>query len=64
MWEISAVCTNAYALAVPYTVNKCVCMSVRMCACGCECVHVYVCVCSLLLGNPNFKYPYLLPRVV
>ena len=23
-----------------------------------------VCVCSLLLGNPNFKGPYLLARVV
>ena len=28
------------------------------------CMCVCVCVCSLLLGNPIFKDPYLLARVV
>ena len=31
---------------------------------ACVCVCVCVCVCSLLLGNPNFKDPYLLAQVV
>ena len=30
----------------------------------CVCVCVCVCVCSLLLGNPNFKDPYLLAQLV
>ena len=32
--------------------------------CVCVCVWVGGCVCSLLLGNPNFKDPYLLAQVV
>ena len=30
------------------------------CVCACVCV----CICSLLLGNPNFKDPYLIAQVV
>ena len=30
---------------------------VCVCLCACACVHAF---CSLLLGNPNFKDPYLL----
>ena len=33
--------------------RKCVCGCVRVGICVC------VCVCSLLLGNPNFKDPYI-----
>ena len=36
------------------------CVRVRMCACVLAGIYVR----SLLLGNPNFKDPYLLARVV
>ena len=38
------------------------CVRVRMCACVCVLAGIHVR--SLLLGNPNFKDPYLLARVV
>ena len=31
-----------------------------MCVCVTHSPHLLMCVCSLLLGNPNFKDPYLL----
>ena len=41
------------------------CVHVAVLACVCVCVYI-VCVhkCSLLLGNLNFKNPYLLAQVV
>ena len=59
---------NAY-LCVCVCVGVCVCVwgggaFVCVCVCVCVCVHVCVCVGSLLLGNPNFKDPYLLAQVV
>ena len=37
-----------------------VCASANMCAFVCVCTHI----CSLLLGNPNFKDPYLIAQTV
>ena len=35
-----------------------------VCVCVCVCLCLCLCGCSLLLGNPNFKDPYLLAQVV